>query len=241
MTSKTMTLTPEAISLERFPDFPPRNDMQNSSHLHKFAVMSAIAIHIGDPETNLVHSELPVAPTLDPWGSYRIPDLIVARNCDVAGAEELGGYAIDRQGKPPDFVLEVASPTTALNDYTDKRVDYQSYGIPEYWRFDPTGGERYDAALAGDLLVDGRYEPVEIEWLDEDRGRAYSEVLGLYICWEHGRLRFYDPTTQSYLLTHEELAERAEDAEARAEDAEARAQGAEAEVRRLRERLGEIE
>ena len=233
MTSKTMTLTPEAISLERFPDFPPRNDMQNSSHLHRYAVMSAIAIHIGDPETNLVHSELPVAPTLDPWGSHRIPDLIVARNCDVAGAEELGGYAIDRQGKPPDLVLEVASPTTALNDYTDKRVDYQSYGIPEYWRFDPTGGERYDAALAGDRLVDGRYEPIEIEWPDEDHGRGYSEVLEMYICWEHGRLRFYDPETESYLLTHDELAEWAEEQTARAEDAEA-------EVRRLRERLEEI-
>ena len=47
------------------------------------------------------------------------------------------GYAIEVQGKPPDFALEVASVTTALNDYTRKRDDYAAFGIPEYWRFGP--------------------------------------------------------------------------------------------------------
>ena len=30
---------------------------------------------------------------------------------------------IDRQGNPPDFVLEVASKTAGVIDYTDKRAD----------------------------------------------------------------------------------------------------------------------
>ena len=70
----------------------------------------------------------------------------------LSGRESLtkNGYAIGEHGKPPDFVLEVASPTTASNDYTDKREEYAAFGIPEYWRFDPTEGERYDAPLAGD-------------------------------------------------------------------------------------------
>ena len=75
----------------------------------------------------------------------------------------------------------MASATTGGTDYTAKRRDYEAYGIPEYWRFDPSGGEYHDVALAGDRLVDGVYQPIEIEWLDENRCRGYSEFLGLYV------------------------------------------------------------
>ena len=67
MTSRTTTLTKEAGRLERFPEFPPREDMQNTSHLHLRSILTALAIHMGNPETTLVHGEVPVAPTLDPW------------------------------------------------------------------------------------------------------------------------------------------------------------------------------
>ena len=155
--------------------------------------------------------------------------------------EEQRGYAIDRQGSAPDFVLEVASPTTGRADYTDKRLDYERFGVREYWRFDPSGGQYHDAALAGDRLVEGVYQPIDIEELGEDRLRGYSEALGLYVCWEEGMLRFFDPGTDTYLRTHEESETRAETAEARAQEeavarrsAEARAAELEAELRRLR-------
>ena len=238
MTSRTTTLTQGTGKLERFPDFPPREDMQNTSHLHRRSILTALAIHIGNPETTLVHGEVPVAPTLDPWGAYRIPDLIVVHDCDIALVDEQGGYAIDRQGKAPDFVLEVASRSTGEVDYTDKRRDYERFGIGEYWRFDPSGGEYHDAALAGDLLVDGVYEPIAIEVLGEGRRRGYSEALGLYVCWEEGMLRFFDPETESYLRSHDEDMARAEEeriarlaAQARAGTAENRAETAEARAR----------
>ena len=218
MTSKTTTLIQEEGKLERFPDFPPREDMQNTSHLHRRSILTALAIHIGNTETTLVHGEVPVAPTLDPWGAYRIPDLIVVYDCDIALVDEQGGYAIDRQGKAPDFVLEVASRSTGEVDYTDKRRDYERFGIGEYWRFDPSGGEYHDAALAGDLLVDGVYEPIAIEVLGEGRLRGYSDVLGLYVCWEDGILRFFDPLTERYLDTHEEERAGRMAAQARAEE-----------------------
>ena len=231
MISRTTTLTKETGRLERFPDFPPREDIQNTSHLHLHSILTALAIHMGNPETTLVHGEVPVALTLDPWGAYRIPDLIVVPDCDVALVYEQGGYAIDRQAKAPDFVLEVASPTPGIVDYTDKRADYERFGIGEYWRFDPSGGEYHDAALAGDRLVDGVYEPIEIDDLGDGRLRGYSDVLGLYVCWEDGRLRFFDPGTETYLYSHEEdrtgwtVAEsRAHTAENRADDAKARAE-----------------
>ena len=227
MTNKTTTLTQEAGKLERFPDFPPREDMQNTSHLHRRSILTALAIYVGNPETTLVHGEVPVAPTLDSWGDYRIPDLIVAHNCDVALVDEQRGYAIDRQGKAPDFVLEVASRPTGRVDYTDKRRDYERFGVLECWRFDPSGGEYHDAALAGDRLVDGTYQPIVIDRIGEDRLRGYSEALRLYVCWEDGKLRFYDAGTESYLRSHDE--ERAGRV-----SAESRLAELEAELRRLR-------
>ena len=226
MTSKAITRTQEVGSVERFPDFPPRDDMQNWLFLYDSAILTALTIHFADLPDTTVASEVPVGPNLSNREDIRIPDLLVAFDSDRGLIEEQRGYAIDRQGKPPDFVLEVASPTTGVNDYTDKRRDYERYGIPEYWRFDPSGGSYYDAALAGDSLVDGEYQLVAVEQLDESRRRGYSEALDLYLCWEHGRLRFYDPGAQSYLRTHEE------EVEARRE--------AEAEVHRLKERLDQL-
>ena len=131
----------------------------------------------------------------------------MAFGVNSAEAVARSGFAIDDQGKPPDFVLEIASLTTAENDYTYKRRDYAAYGIPEYWRFDPTDGDRYPAGLAGDRLVDGEYQPITVVKVDDDRYWGHSDVLNLDLCWEYGQLRWYDPVDQSYLLTHDDEAE----------------------------------
>ena len=230
MTIKPDALTGIATELRQFPEFPPREDMQNPIYLYRPSHMTALAVFLGNPETTLVLGEVPVSPTLRHQAKVRIPDLTVSYRCNPSLVIEQRGYAIDSQGKAPDFVLEVASVTTGRIDYTEKRLDYESFGIAEYWRFDPTGGDYYDAALPGDRLVEGRYMPIEIEWLDDERCGGYSEALGLYVCWEEGQLRWYDPKTGSYLRTHEEEIIRADEEWARAERAEA-------ELRRLKERL----
>lgn len=38
---------------------------------------------------------------------------------------------------PPDFVVEVLSPSTEKNDRTVKLIDYEAHGIREYWIIDP--------------------------------------------------------------------------------------------------------
>lgn len=223
MTVKPDALTDIATKLRQFPEFPPREDMQNPLYLYRPSHITALAVFLGNPETTLVLGEVPVSPTLNYRAKVRIPDLTVSYRCNPSLVIEQRGYAIDSQGKAPDFVLEVASVTTGRIDYTEKRLDYESFGIAEYWRFDPTGGDYYDAALAGDRLVDGRYRQIETEWLDDERCHGYSEALGLYVCWKSGQLRWYDPDSGSYLRTHEEEIIRAERAEA--------------ELRRLKERL----
>ena len=124
---------------------------------------------------------------------------LVAFECDRELIEDRRGYALELMERPPDLVLEVASPTTGVTDYTDKHLDCARYAIPECWGLDPSGGDHYDDALAGDGLVDGVYEPQEVERLGEGVWRGYSETLGLHVCWEHGRLRFLDPMTERYL------------------------------------------
>ena len=45
MTSKATTLTQEEGKLERFPEYPPRDDMQNWLYLYETAVVTTLAIH----------------------------------------------------------------------------------------------------------------------------------------------------------------------------------------------------
>ena len=211
----------------KFPVFSPRGDMQNPLYLHLPGHMAALARHFGNPVTTIVLGEVPVGWNVRRRRGLRIPDLIIAFNVNRASVINDKGYSLEERGKPPDFVLEVASPTTAENDYTAKRVDYTAFGVPEFWRFDPADGDLYDAGLAGDRLVDGAYQPISITRVDDTHFWGRSEVLGLDVCWEDGQLRWYDPAAQRYLLTFDET----EDARVAAEE---RVRELEAEVRRLR-------
>ena len=152
--------------------------MQNTLYLHRRSLMEALAEYLGNYDTTLVLGEVPVRWTPSQRRGHRIPDLLVAFNIDRAQAEYQNGYSISDLGKPPDFVLEVASVTTAENDVVGKRRDYADFGIPEYWRFDPTGGDRYNAPLAGDHLVDGAYQAIEIIEIEPEHLHGHSEGLG---------------------------------------------------------------
>ena len=210
-------------ALERFPEFPPRPDMQNLLHLHDQGHVPALKNHFGNLESTLVLGEVPVG-----WNArtersgIRILDLIVAFNINRAQVVEQMGYSINEQGKPPDFVLEVASYNTAMNDERGKRTSYAGFGIPEYWRFDPSGGQYYEQPLAGDRLGDdGSYHPIPIRAISEEVLWGYSEKLGLYLCWEHGQLRWHDPASGQYLKTYTEEQTARIAAEARIRELEA--------------------
>lgn len=43
--------------------------------------------------------------------------------------------------------------------------------------------------------------------MGEGMFRGFSAALNLYVCWEHGQLRWYDPISGNYLLTHDEEAD----------------------------------
>ena len=239
MTTKPIAITAARDATEqlaKFPEFPPRDDMQNTKYIYSASIITALMNYLGDSDSVYVGSEIPLGWKASVRKGVLIPDLMVALNCDAARIDGQDGYEMRSQPNPPEFALEVASVHTAERDYTEKRVGYADYGVSEYWRFDPTDGDRYPEGLAGDRLVGGAYEPIELEYYGENNKRGYSEALGLYVCWEvgereYGELRLYDPMSENYLRTHGESEARAADAIARADYADARAD-AEANTRR---------
>ena len=142
-------------------------------------------------------------------------------------------YLLWQEPKAPDWVLEVTSRSTRQVDQGKKRDLYARLGIPEYWQYDPTG-DYLDPPLQGFALSGGRYdtalalERVDAVW------SAFSPVLGLNLRLDGGVLRFHDPLTDEYLLTHLE--------ENRARRMEATVRQAEVQARRKAEdRVAELE
>ena len=205
----------------KFPVFSSRGDMQNPIYLYMPGHLAGLVRHFGNPDSTIVLGEVPVGWNVRRRRGLRIPDLIIAFNVNRAAVIKNNGYSIDVHGKPPEFVLEVASTNTAENDYTVKRVDYAAFGVPEYWRFDPTNGDRYETGLAGDRLVDGSYQPIEITQTGDTHYHGHSDILGLDICWEDTQLRWYDPVAQRYLLTFDETDDARQAAEQRVRELEA--------------------
>ena len=112
------------------------------------------------------------------------------------GTHNRSSYFVWEEGKPPDWVLEVASPRKQAEDRGYKRRYYAEMGVPEYWLFDargdvyPPGTPR----LQGLKLADGEYRPLESRVVDGER-MIRSEVLGLDIRVDGELLRFRDVAT----------------------------------------------
>ena len=171
----------------------------------------------------------------------------------VFGVEDRdrSSFKIWEEGKPPDFVLEVASPSTAEKDAWHKAREYAGIGVREYWRLDPSGTLQA-TSLEGYVARRTQFEGVE-----SVGGRMRSGVLGLDLRSERqGRgavLVFRDPQTGEEFDGAVESAERrrriaesesraaknrASIAEDRASAAEAKLRLAEEQVRALEERFG---
>ncbi len=204
----------------------------------------AIMIAAGDLRTAhpraLVAADILVYPEEGNNKNSIAPDVLVALGL---GTHKRSSYFVWREGKPPDWVLEVASPSTQTKDRNLKRCRYAEMGVREYWLFDPKGDAypQGEPRLQGFGLVDGEYQPLESRLVDGERV-IRSEVLGLDVRVDGELLRFRDAATGADVRHRPEVEAdekraqaAAERAESRAERAEDRVAELEAALRRLRE------
>ena len=184
------------------------------------------------------------------------PDVYVAFG--VANRHR-NSYVVWEEGKPPDFVLEVASDSSRTKDEKEKPGVYAEIGVPEFFLYDPEG--KLKPALSGFELRAGRggacpkYRRLPQERFPGGAVGVRSKVLRLCLCTRppgpeplDGSLCWYDPTAGEFLPTRLELADGKRQAEARAEASdgrvqafEARAQASDARAQAAEARVAELE
>ena len=126
------------------------------------------------------------------------PDVFVVRG---VAKKQRGTYLTWEESHTPDFVLELASPSTVRHDLTAKKDLYASVlKVKEYYIYDPR--HQIQPHFIGFRLVDGVYQ--EIAFVNE---RLPSEVLNLELGERDGTLRMYDPAIEQWLVPPQERAE----------------------------------
>ena len=138
-----------------------------------------VARYADDPTTLVLGPTTFLIYDSDVPGSLIAPDCYVMFGVDADFILDYRhSYRIEEWGVIPAFALEVASPSTARRDLTEKRELYARIGIQEYWRLDRFR-ENYGEPLVGERLVDGEY--VRFDLHTETNGDTWSrsEVLGV--------------------------------------------------------------
>ena len=167
------------------------------------------------------------------------PDVQVVFGVEHCGSR--GSFKVWEEGKAPDFVLEVASPSTAEKDALHKAREYARIGVREYWRLDPAGS-LMETPLEGFVASAGQYEQVRpVEGMGRG-GALRSRVLGLDLRSQRQAgvtvLVFIDPSTGVEFDGTLEAAEREKQAlQQRLSAAEQRANLADERARALEQRL----
>ena len=123
------------------------------------------------------------------------PNLTIAFGDDVERIRARNAYMIWEVGKPPDFAMEIATPSAADADNGIKRELYAELGIGEYWRLDPTGGDLYGEPLIGEYLLNGKYRRYPTYRDDKGRIASRSMALNMGFYWDGMEFGINDPVT----------------------------------------------
>ena len=159
-------------------------------------MVHALRVHYEDRPDVYVAGDMFVYYRMNVVAANVAPDVFVVFGVDKHTRRS---YMVWREGKAPDFVMEITSASTYARDIGEKRDIYAAIGVTEYWRFDPQR-ECFDPPLAGERLVaDGSYGPIPVGEDADGILRGYSATLGLDICVRDDLLRLYDPINRSWL------------------------------------------
>lgn len=120
-----------------------------------------------------------------------------------------------KEGKGPDFIIEVSSKSTWGNDLRGKKEVYQDIlKVQEYFLFDPLQ-ENLITPFVGYTLIGDEYQLIK-----PVNGRLPSKVTGLHLERAGEYLRLFDPVGNKYLSTYEEVVESKAEIEAKLQDSE---------------------
>lgn len=102
--------------------------------------------------------------------------------------------------KTPEVVFEISSRGTYKEDFEKKFLLYESFGVKEYYIFDPEYNYRKGKPFTAYHLKNRKFDKLEIK-----SGRVFSPALNLEIVDTGETLRLFNPETKSFLPTMEEL------------------------------------
>ena len=115
--------------------------------------------------------------------------------------------------KVPDVIFEISSRGTWKEDLQKKYQLYQSFGVKEYYVFDPEYDYLKDEPLIAYHLKGTVFEEMRVK-----RGRILSPSLGLEIVDNGETLRLFDPETKKYLPTMEEVGSKIQEMDTKMEE-----------------------
>lgn len=125
------------------------------------------------------------------------PDVMI---CFGLETMPLRVYKLWEEKAVPAVIIEFASESTWFKDVSTKIALYQKLGVAEYFVFDPEY-KNLPQPLVSFRLIDGVF--VEREIVDN---RIYCEALKLELVDTAETLRLFDPKTNEFLMTPEEMA-----------------------------------
>ncbi|MBX3246797.1 MAG: Uma2 family endonuclease [Myxococcales bacterium] len=239
----------------RFPQAPTQEEWDRLSDAERAAVIEALPASMTDAEMSPPEGDLhydaknDARETLREWFRRRGQQVYVAAELttyypgeprfapDVLAVFDVPvhdrmKWVVSAEGKGLDWVLEVHVGGDRKKDAELNVARYARLGIPEYFIYDRARQHLIGYRLAAGSTTYGRIVP--------QAGRYPSEVLGLELSLQHGRLCFFHANAE--LLTPRDLAARLEgmvaqlerERDEEAERARAEAERARAEAERAR-------
>ncbi len=197
-----------------------RGDMPNPKHNQVVDYLKQILQRHYRLEGYQIDREVNFFETADKKETPLYPDVFVLKTNQEIPQER--GYRLGVDGPAPAVIFEIVSNKTVKTDLEEKPKRYESWGVKEYFVYDPRSRlrKRKEPVLKGWRMVVGRYEPLELE---ENR-RMWSEELESWLVVDGKSIWLEDRLGQRWLNEGEEekaerqAAERREALERRAKE-----------------------
>ncbi len=181
-----------------YPSTIPNYLPENNIHFVLIAnLVLMLQTFLGNEKGNYVFGDLMFYYEEGNPRKFVAPDLMVCLNKEIPPST--GVYKLWLEKSVPNVVIEIASASTWDKDLTVKFALFERLGVSEYYIFDVEYKCLREPLMAF-RLIDFVYEKVEIE-----NNRVFSQALNLELVDTGETLRLFNPNTNEFLMTQQEL------------------------------------